>query len=162
MPVAKGTPCEPKFTPEIKDKILGYLALGMSMKDAADAAGVGYRTLKTWRKDGRDHPAGEHGEFEQDARTARATGKARDLANISRAGKIHWAASAWRLEHIYAKEFRRTERHEVTGADGGPMQTIARVALLPALDTPDEFIANPNDSAGSRVESQPRTPDKIP
>lgn len=48
------------------------------------------------------------------------------------------------------------KKHELTGADGGPIATTARVVLLPALD------ADPDDGASDRVAAQHRAPDEVP
>lgn len=48
------------------------------------------------------------------------------VANVTEAAKDprFWAASAWWLERQMPQEFAQTQRHELTGKDGGPIETV--------------------------------------
>ncbi len=47
------------------------------------------------------------------------------IGNIRVAGVDQWQAAAWLLERRFSAEYARTERHEVSGKDGGPVEVEA-------------------------------------
>lgn len=63
-----------KFNPEARAVLIGGIANGLTLEDAARAAGVGTQTVKTWLRRGRKEESGEFAEF------ARAVTESRDKA----------------------------------------------------------------------------------
>lgn len=57
---------------------------------------------------------------------ARAECALEHVANVTNAAQDprFWAASAWWLERQMPQEFAQTQRHELTGKDGGPIETV--------------------------------------
>lgn len=53
-------------------------------------------------------------------------------ARSANGGNGDWRATLSILKHRYPEEWNTPERHELTGADGGPVQLAAQVVEIPA------------------------------
>lgn len=117
------------FTPELGEEIAKFVAAGNYIEVAAVAAGIARSTFFKWFRQGvRDRRAGKDTElavFSDAIKTAEARAEARDVVTIGTAARRQWQAAAWRLERKYPKRWARTERHEVSGRDGGPVDMRA-------------------------------------
>lgn len=112
-----------KFTDERATKILEALRLGVPQKTAITYAGVSETTYYRWLQEGEapDAPAPLR-EFRESVRAARAEAEVRSVAVIQNASRKTWQAAAWFLERGFPQHWARTDRHEVTGRDGGPLE----------------------------------------
>lgn len=135
MPQHHGGP-----TPEIIDRMVRALKLGSWWSGVAKAGGVSERTLRVWRQLGeREGASGPYRDLVDAFEAAEQEGVEFHLANIRRHAmgdpnldiKSTWQASAWWLERRHGY----VARHEITGADGGPIEVAAR-----ALDVVDTEI----------------------
>lgn len=54
------------------------------------------------------------------------------LLTIQAQAPQDWKAAAWILERRRPQHWGRSQRHELTGADGGPVQLAAQVVEIPA------------------------------
>lgn len=112
-----------KFTEERANKILEALRLGVPQSTAYTYAGISETTYYRWLQE-----AGEPGakqelrEFREAVQAARAEAEVRSLAVIQNASRKTWQAAAWFLERGFPHHWARTDRHEVTGAGGGPVE----------------------------------------
>lgn len=61
--------------------------------------------------------------FWEQVTEARSIGARARLARIAQ-GKAGWQGSAWILERCLRDEFAPPTRHEISGPDGGPIQTV--------------------------------------
>lgn len=61
--------------------------------------------------------------------SAVAAAEVNDLALISTASKDSWQAAAWKLERRHPDRWGR-RRHEITGADGGPIAVTSWADLV--------------------------------
>jgi len=117
------------FTPELGAEVAKLIAAGNYIEVAAVAAGLARTTFYKWLRQGvRELKAGkatELAEFAHAIKRAEARAEARDVVTIGSAARRQWQAAAWRLERKYPKRWARTERHEVSGRDGGPVDMRA-------------------------------------
>lgn len=51
------------YTAKLAEQIAMFYATGVGLKDAADAAGVGYQTVKDWLRQSEENPTGPKGKF---------------------------------------------------------------------------------------------------
>jgi hypothetical protein len=100
-PKKRGRGRPSSYTPEIVQKIVDSLELGLSMKYACLANGVTAETFNNWQA---DHP-----ELEQIAAEAKAKFIQAHLQNIKQHARDQWTASAWLLERTQAEEFSKPE-----------------------------------------------------
>jgi transposase len=136
-----------KLTPEMQDRIVSSLRAGNYRDVAALTSGIHEATLYAWLNRGE---AGEapYDEFLKAVKEAEAEAEAESLAIIRQAAAPHpvlrvqttthpdgsvetvetrsveqsWQAGAWYLERTKQGKYRRIDRVEQTGADGGPIQ----------------------------------------
>jgi transposase len=124
-----------KFNEDRRARIIEALASGLTITAAARLAGISRETYYEWLDRGRQAPTGRYREFVEAVGRAEAEAEQRATAQIAVAANDDWRAAAWWLERR-VREYRKTERHEVTGRDGEAL----RVALKWA---PSESDAQP-------------------
>jgi hypothetical protein len=119
------------LTQEIQDKIVAALNVGNYLETAAAFAGVHKDSVFAWMKRGRLEPDSIYSVFLSAVEKAQAFSEMRDVQVIDKAGQGgQWQASAWRLERKFSKRWGRTDRHEHTGKNGGPITFIDMVRQL--------------------------------
>lgn len=134
-----------KLTPDTKDAIITALASGAPPEVAAAYAGVVRATFQAWLAQGRAAIANangdlakvlakdEYAQFALEVEEALARFVVGNSAAITTHGTSktegEWQALAWQLERRFPQWFSRKLRHEVTGADGGPIQHEHTVTL---------------------------------
>jgi transposase len=111
-----------KRTPEAQERILAALRKGMTKKAAAAAGGMGYSTLNEWEH---DEP-----EFADAVKAAESDSQEALLRKIWTASDQQWQAAAWMLERRWPQDFARRQALEMSGPDGGPIETATRPAEL--------------------------------
>lgn len=108
---------------------------GVGIDTAADICEINARTVFGWQARGRewieDHEDEDEPEvpeaevpyvrFVQALKKARGEAEVFHLRNIKAHAFGNWQASAWYLERVKPERYARRSRHEVTGADGGPV-----------------------------------------
>lgn len=124
--------------PTVHDTIITAIRAGNFQEQAAQAAGVTPETLSRWIARGR-HEAGRLADGKppkpraarflrlyQDVSRARAEAEVGVVAQIRVAAKEDWRAGAFLLTHgTSRKRWRKEQRLELTGADGGPVEVAA-------------------------------------
>lgn len=159
-----------KLSTEIINQISGQVEKGTPLKYAAAMAGVSERAVYNWmdeakevveallkadREEGKDaleeisrlQPRQQLAlQFLQSVKKAEATAIANNLLVIQVASQESWQAAGWYLERRHPEEFSLTQRHEHTGANGGPMLN----ANLNLGDLKDEI--SPESLAGMAQE----------
>lgn len=96
-----------KFTPQVQQRILDAIALGLTYEQAATSAGIDRFTFRRWR----DSKAPFCAEVEK----AEVAGMAARLSRIQMAAiDGNWQADAWWLERRFPDQWGRRERVDVT------------------------------------------------
>lgn len=131
--MARPTDCNPQVTKIVAASVRA----GLSYAAAAARAGISVTSINEWRRRGAE---GEEpfALFAEEVARARADRLAEleerlDLeARSANGGNGDWRATLSILKHRYPEEWNTPERHELTGADGGPVQLAAQVVEIPA------------------------------
>ena len=92
-----GLPAATKRSPEVIDKILSILAIGLDQETACAAAGIRSHTWRKWLRN--DADLKERAE-EHQAKAIVAT-----LGTIHEAGYKDWKAAAWKAEKLWPTKF---------------------------------------------------------
>jgi len=129
----------PELTTEIIDTVIKSLLVGNYFETAIASAGFHKDTGYDWLKKGARDSDSIYKQFSDAVRKAEADSEARDVMLIEMAAhgaKAQFDAlgniirseiprdpkiAMWRLERKHPKRWARTDRHEVTGKDGGPL-----------------------------------------
>ncbi|MFA4901070.1 MAG: hypothetical protein WC563_16245 [Brevundimonas sp.] len=137
-------PAQRKYTPEIHRLIVECLADGNYRKVAASVGGIDEDTLKNWIDAG-DEGDEQLAQFASDVHAAEIEAE-RSMVEVVRVNaKEDWHAAAWWLARKCSKEWGGTNKTELTGAGGGPVQTADVTKMTDA-----ELAAIIAGTAGSR------------
>jgi hypothetical protein len=123
-----------KRTPERQTAILNSLRLGNTRRAAAAFAEIDPATMWRWCED--------DATFRNAVEKAEADAETRFLGNIAKAAADGtWTAAAWWLERRRHEDYRKREGVELTGLDGGPIETADRTGTLSDADLRDALRA---------------------
>lgn len=172
-------PAHPKLTPTVVDKICQQVSAGMSLRGAFRTAGAPARdrtaiasgqwfTVRSgfaWMKEGNDLLVAIEGGARDPTTLTEHEELCVDLVLRIEQGwglkEAHWVGKLqsgtgkdssrwqWLLERHFPEEYKGTQRVELTGADGGPVATLAKVVMLPALELENDERAG-GDLAAER------------
>lgn len=125
----------PKFNPEVAREIITALKFFATLEQAAEHAGITDRTLRNWLSS----RSPTFAEFQNDVRRARFGPRNALVASVLNQAKGDWRAAAWILERRFRDEFGHRVAQEISGPNGGPIQTQETgVVVLPALTSEGE------------------------
>ncbi len=125
-----------KLTPEVAEKILQALRAANFRKVAAEYAGVTPRVLRMWLQRGKRSPKSRYGHFFRQVLEAEKAAEMRAVALIMKAAQEDARHAEWWLERKFPNRWGRKERHELTGAKGGPIRHQES-------ELPVELLSNP-------------------
>lgn len=130
-PATKARPGRPsKLTAEVKEVLLDAIRKGMTQARAARLVAIHPETFANWQKRGAEQTKGEYFEFFEGLKKAEVGRIFACLDRIEKAGERGtWQADAWLLERCHPDEYGR-QRHEVTGANGGPVETHVPIRII--------------------------------
>lgn len=94
------------MTEEACALIVRAVGLGLSLRSAADVAGLNYGTVTNHRR--------RNEAFATAIKQARGAGKQSLVAKIHAHSERQWQAAAWLLERIWPAEFSKREHVEVS------------------------------------------------
>jgi len=126
-----------RYSPEVIAALEKALNTGLSNAEACAVACIGETTFYRWMLEGENAQEGTlKREFWKRIKKATTDVIGRNVAQIQKAGNQSWQACAWWLERRYPDTWGRRERMEMTGAAGGPIQTVTQTCDVPlaALD----------------------------
>lgn len=139
-----------KLTSKVRDLFMEAIRVGAAYEHAAGYAGIDESTFYRWRdrgeaeivrvaEDGRRSVLKEEEpfvEFCKELKRAEGAAVVTWLRTLDKAAEGikdehgnakpsvgHWQAHAWKLERRHPGDYSRRERHELTGQDGGPVET---------------------------------------
>jgi len=91
-----------KCTPEIRDRVVRAVKLGMTYAYAAQYGGIDISTFYRWMSAGRKAPHGRYREFHDAVKQADAAAAVESLVVIKKAAyEGRWTAAAWLLERRF-------------------------------------------------------------
>lgn len=94
-----------KLTPELKERFLKHLRLGITLETACAGVGIDYSTFRRWMLEGEVHSKGRFREFCEDTHRAIAESEVILLNRISESSKRDWRAAAWILERRFSQNW---------------------------------------------------------
>ena len=151
-PKTSGRP--PELTEDVIKAVVNALLVGNYFETAVASAGFHKDTGYDWLKKGAKQPGTIYAQFSDAVRKAEADSEARDVMLIELAAhgsKAQFDAQGnkirdeiprdpkvamWRLERKHPKRWGKTEKHELTGKDGGPIVN-SFVELIQELEKED-------------------------
>jgi transposase len=119
-----------KLTAELQDRIVIAVRAGNYAEAAARSCGIAGSTYYRWLQRGALEPAGIYKDFTEAIRRAEAEAEVHAVAILRRAMSEDWRAALAYLERRHPGRWRRHSSTELTGKDGGPIQT----ELTPSID----------------------------
>lgn len=137
-----------KRTPQREQAILNALRLGNTRRNAAAYAEVDHATFYRW--------LASDATFRDAVEKAEADAEARFLGQIAKAAADGtWTAAAWWLERRRHEDYRKRDGVEITGRDGGPIEsrdvtgTLSDADLRAALREAERLAASLRTSDAS-------------
>lgn len=134
--------------PEAVDRLLKALAAGNWRGVACEWAGIGERTFREWMSKGEGQKVGRFRDFRRRVLEAEQSAEIRAVGLVMKAAEEDARHAEWFLERKFPERWGRKDRHELTGAGGGPVVTeslsqlsreeLLSIAALPDLDEGEE------------------------
>ncbi|HEY4897587.1 MAG TPA: transposase [Solirubrobacteraceae bacterium] len=118
-----------KLTPELQERIIKAVRAGNYAEAAARASGIAPSTYYRWLQRGTVEEHGAYRDFSEAVRQAEAEAEVHAVAILRRAMGEDWRAALAYLERRYPGRWRRHTSTELTGRDGGPIQTEVATAI---------------------------------
>jgi hypothetical protein len=110
------------------DKLLAYIADGMTIENACYASGICRKTYYLWYEQGKKDEESGTASLQQQLYDgipqAQALGELTHLRIIKEASKKHWKASAWFLEHTRPERYALRRPLPVNDAEERGKDTI--------------------------------------
>lgn len=123
-----------KCTPERRKKIIRALEAGNYRHAACRHAGIGESTFYRWMEVGEADAEADkrtiYREFMEGVIRAEAKAETQAVEALRMAMPGDWRAAAHYLERRYPGLWGRKDRHEHTGADGGPVEVSSDLSRL--------------------------------
>jgi hypothetical protein len=146
------------LTPQVEERILGFLRLGNYIETACKAAGIHKDTFYEWMKRARSGKPEDdrYAEFAMRVDSALAEAEGRDVQTILLASRQQWQAAAWRLERRFPERWSRNDRVRVDGnvdvgvSDDGLLGKLARL-ITGAAAPADPGVADEGGAGAPRV-----------
>jgi hypothetical protein len=130
------------MTPKVCKAIKAALEKGNTQQTAATLAGISLDSLMRWKRLGyRDLENGiesAYSNFYTMVERAREAAVDRYVQIIHDAASEDWRAAAFFLERRHPKHWGKTEKHQHSGPEGGPMQIQAQAIQVQALMRDEE------------------------
>lgn len=129
------------MTPEAVEKLLQALRAGNFRNVAAEWAGISQRVFREWMAKGKDEKAGSFRDFRRRVLEAEKAAEIRAVGLLMKAAEHDAKHASWWLERKFPERWGRKERHEVSGAKGGPIQTESALSGLSAAELKEMLAA---------------------
>lgn len=116
-----------KRTRKRQNEFLMHYSLGITIKDAAAAAGLHESTIHVWKND-------PYSSFSSRADLASTYARRHAIAQIHKHSQKDWRAAAWYLERKHKEEFAETKKQEID------VNVNAKVTLDDRKSIMDRFL----------------------
>jgi hypothetical protein len=119
------------LTQEITQQLCAHIERGLPKEKACYLVGIDERTLHLWIEKGSAEDAEEiyvalmRSVKSSEARFAQSA--LGNMADLAKAGNKNWTAYGWMLERLQPGSFAKVDRLEVTGKEGGPIESVTNV-----------------------------------
>jgi hypothetical protein len=110
-----------KLTPGIRQKICKAIAAGNFYEAACRSANVHFATFRRWMVRGRDESSGQYREFREAVHMAQSAAETAIVAGWRKHVSRDWRAARDFLARRFSDRWGPKDKHEVTGAKGGPL-----------------------------------------
>lgn len=123
-----------KLTPELQEKLCGFLRQGRFLRHACAECNVDEATVQRWLSDAESDGASlELVEFRDACARARADGEKvhLDAMETMVLEKLDWKQRAWLLERLNPRAYHLTNKTELSGPDGGAIQVSGPTIMVP-------------------------------
>lgn len=145
-----------KLTKKTQEKIIEFLRNGAYVETAALAAGVAKATFYNWLKEGNKEKEqkidGIYSRFLDAIDEASAKAEVADVLRITQAAQNGiWQASAWRLERKFPEKWGKSDKLEMTGKNGGPIDVRTVTIDVSKLST--EHLKALKEAMPKQIES---------
>lgn len=112
------------LTPELQELVCQAIRSGNTARTSVAFAGIPEKTFYYWlergREGGKDND--RYVQFMQAVEKARADAVVRNVDIIQQKARETWQAAAWWLERRHPQDWARTEKTQLTGADGSSVE----------------------------------------
>ena len=138
-----------KLTPAIQDRLVVAIRAGNYAGVACASAGIAPSTYYRWRERGEHEPDGPYGQFLAALQIAEAEAEVHAVAVIRRSMQSDWRAAMAYLERRHPGRWRRQTSTELTGKDGGPIESrqVTRLDLSGLTDEQLQLLQQINGDA---------------
>ena len=132
-----------RLTAKVQEEFCKAISTGVSLQSAAAHAGVNLSRVQYWLAKGAEHQRGGFHSFRVAYEKAWSEFEIRNAVHINNAAASDWKAGLTILERRMPKEWGRTDRTQLTGADGSPLTVHATIDHRVICD--DEAIRLENE-----------------
>lgn len=140
-----------KLTPERIDRLVGALVAGNYREVACQYAGITTTTFHRWMnlgaEDSENGVTTEYSQVYEAVVAAEAQAEVDAVVCIRTAFGTDWKAAQAFLERRHTQRWGRTNRVELTGAEGGPVQLAQAEIVTEAQRIVQEHYAERSDDA---------------
>lgn len=123
-----------KLTPELQEKLCGFLRQGWFFRHACAECEVDEDTVNGWLADAKSADADpDKVAFSVACARARAEGERfhLDAMHTMAVVKLDYKSRTWVLERLNPKAFHLTNKTELSGPDGGAIQVSGPTIMVP-------------------------------
>ena len=111
-----------KFTPEVRELIIGAVRAGNYFTTAASLAGIHINTLYRWLSEGEADEDSQYREFYLDMQMAEAEAEVSIVLVVRDAANIDYRAGLELLSRRFPDRWSSRNRTELTGEHGAPVE----------------------------------------
>lgn len=147
-----GRPSE--LTPELGEAICKHIADGLPIETACALEGVHKQRLYEWDRKGQEGIE-PYAAFADARARASALQIQRRLELMADLPRDLWKREAWLLERLHPSIFAQVTKNQLSGPDGGPIQTQGSVVVVPGKLEAGDWAARVAQEQAARLQAEP-------
>jgi hypothetical protein len=144
-----------KLSPELTAVICHYIRQGAFDHVAARAAGLSKGTFYRWLQEGDTTRASAKREFRDAVEEARAESRQRMELRVAAENPLAWLLKGPGRDRPGETGWTDKQTHEVTGSEGGPIVTEARVTIVIPHNGRDDVPISDGEVIDGNQQNQP-------